>query len=84
MGCKLEPCLPNEESFPTKLNLLSRIDLHFEGKNILFRLADGQIHLIKRLEHTACLVINGSSGNTKGGSITVQLTSCLTGLQSAV
>ncbi len=24
------------------------------------------------------------SGNTKGGSITVQLTSCLTGLESAV
>ncbi len=27
---------------------------------------------------------NPQSGNTKGGSITVKLTSCLTGLESAV
>ncbi len=31
-----------------------------------------------------CLGVNLKPGNTKGGSITVPLTSCLTGLESAV
>jgi hypothetical protein len=33
---------------------------------------------------TTCLAVNVSSGNTKGGSITVLLTTCLTVLESAV
>jgi hypothetical protein len=31
-----------------------------------------------------CVNVNVCSGNTKGGCITVLLTSCLTGLESAV
>jgi hypothetical protein len=43
------------------------------------------------LQHAACSVgdmqqgaLTACTGNTKGGSITVQLTSCLTGLELAV
>ncbi len=30
------------------------------------------------------MLVNGKAGNTKGGNITVQLTSCLTGFESAL
>ncbi len=35
-------------------------------------------------QSVAFLIVMASAGNTKGGSITVPLTSCLTGLESAV
>ncbi len=46
-------------------------------------------HLIKKRSNLLtgvieCLKLNVHTGNIKGGSITVLLTSCLTGLESAV
>ncbi len=39
---------------------------------------------VKRLVHQSTHDPKQKAGNTKGGSITVPLTSCLTGLESAV
>jgi hypothetical protein len=39
---------------------------------------------IRKDDYAARAATFGPSGNTKGGSITVPLTSCLTGLESAV
>ncbi len=54
----------------------SHTKLHFQAKNFLIPLK-----VIKELN--TLLLILLWPGNTKGGSITVPLTSCLTGLESA-
>ncbi len=52
------------------VNLNSHLNFKFEGKIKFITVTKWQQH--------------ATAGNTKGGSITVRLTSCLTGLESAV
>jgi hypothetical protein len=60
---------------------LESIEFHKNFYVGLTKFKDHQILLIKISHRT---LLKTKPGNTKGGSITVPLTSCLTGLESAV
>ncbi len=74
------------------ISLISDISVKLLGKGKIPNIAVTYLEMLVKLENATAvrtsvsiyIIMRYQSGNTKGGSITVPLTSCLTGLESAL